>query len=585
MRRQCFSTLVVILSICLNAFSQQLPKTAKPAAAGVETGIETERDMNVLFVKELANRVSQFQSIRLDKQVDALSDLGDLLWGYDPIFARQLFGRALDLLKSEEGSQASSLPSSETQKRRLDGVRLMSARARVIGRLAKHDPFGSKALLETLTPRPSSSVESRSISLRIEEKNAGTPNPSSRSRVGVAQGRVRFLTALRAKDAERAHAQFLQALGELVSQSDVDANELLTLGVFVFLPPASSGPVLFPEITIDNAQTVNLSAEGQGINPNLVRAYLGAAAKILIRPIADPTQKQLYYIACYQLLAKANRFSPELAPSFSGAMQRLTPDVSRTLDVATKETLSNPEGASDVDAEFTRIEKLRFSSERDEKYLDFVFQAYQKGNFPLARRASKKLQDLAIQRRLSTILDFGEIAQLIGQGKIDTAESLMKDANDVESAMLGLGIARAHAEKHSRERSLRWINKALEVSRRLDDPRRPFLTLAAAELLANYDVPAAISVFGETVQEFNRRNTSAGAETMDWAATVDAGDKTIRFRLELKGLSLGRFSDPLRIIAKAEPEATKNMVLGLKNEEIQSLAISGLARSLLPRAR
>jgi hypothetical protein len=123
------------------------------------------------------------------------------------------------------------------------------------------------------------------------------------------------------------------------------------------------------------------------------------------------------------------------------------------------------------------------------------------------------------------------------------------------------------------------------VSRRIDDSRRPFLILATVDLMANYDVPGAVSVFGEAVQEFNRRTVSSGSETIDWTDTLITGDRKIRFRLELKGLSLGRFSEPLLTVVKSEPEVVKNLVLGLRNEEIQSLAISALAHSLLPQAR
>jgi hypothetical protein len=534
---------------------------------------------NVLLVKELANRASRLQGISLPERIETLTDLADVLWKYDPVFAGQLFDKAVDLFGS--ASAVASTPGKEKTTEAIDPVRLATVRARVLARLTKHDPLRAKRFADAIVASAEETQKSRNSS-----SGAGSPGESAQNSKGKAQGIVTYLIGLRSQTEPTANQLFLRALDDLASQSDVDGNDLMALGAYLFTAPsglAPEGQTSLLWVVINGVRTVNLSTDRPGLNRDLAQAYLRIAAGILIRPVTDLEQRELYYLASYQLYGKAVRFAPDLVPVFAGAMRKHGAEIPSSFsDEATYETLSRPQEPISADEELARIEKVSVSSEREQRYLGLAYSAYRKSDFSLARRAAEKIQDLDAQTTLRRLIKFGELTLLLDQGKIEAAESGLNDRGpNIEDAILSLRIARWHVDKRSKEKSLEWINNALVLSRRINDPRSPFLILAAVDLLGYYDASAASSLLAEAVHDFNAKAEAIQLEKLQWAETVKAGNRSIRFRLDAKNLSLGSFSNALRTIAKSDPDFAKTMVLSLKNEQLLSAAIAALAHGLL----
>jgi hypothetical protein len=575
---------ILLLTHYVSLFAQN-PQPINPKSDGLKPNLTNSKENNVQLVKELASRASQLQSVKRDERIDTLSDLADILWQYDSAYAGQLFDKAIGLLDTEPEPNGSGSPtgSRSTRNNSQDSIRLVAARARLLGRLNKHDPARGKKLRDKIIAEAQSSNRETTGT----QSTGGDATTGNTSIKGKALGIVTYALGLRPKNAALADQVFLRALSELSVQPEVDGDDLLTLGTYLFGGSADStgsgNESGFPSVIINNVRVANLSTDKAGINISVVQAYLVTASGILNRTVTDPQQQVLYYIAAYQLLPKASRFSPELVPLFTATIRRLGPAIPPQFsDDAAYDGLSGKGTPQDPNEELARVEKIGNASERQQRYLEIAYKAHSKMDFPLARRAAEKIDDSEARVVLNRVIKFGETTQLLDQKNFDLVEGRLNNLEaNIEDATICLKVARAYMDEGKKEKALEWIHKGLDTARRIHEPRQPFLFLAAMDLISNYDPAAATSVLAESVQAFNSRFGALQFSDIQWTESIKAGQRSIRFRLNVKDLNFSSFTKALRIVAKSDPETTKAMVLGLKNESILNLAIAGLAHGLL----
>jgi len=586
---------VVVIFTGLSGHAQQsLPKArhSQPVShpsSTAKAGTELYK-LTVLRVQGFSDRILTFQDVKL--KAIALARLADLLWDHDESFARQLFLKAIDLPSAKTESSSDRL--------KLAATDLAYLRQEIIRRIARHDANLAQQLMDADIPLdgPDANATERAWNYTRAAIDLVKDNPQKaielgeRSlRSGVSQGMPWLLAELRRKDEVAANTLFLKTLNKLLTESVVDADNLLALGYYVFTsptlalidPPLPVGGVM--KVVVGGVDVIDIMADQPGVSPDIVRAYLDTAAKILARPISDPRQRQLCFIYAKQLLPKAEKYAPDHVPQFAEIMRSLIPDIPQAL---TQEStyknleLSNQENAT-ADDLLREIEKIPDDRHRNGRYLSISNGFLQRGEFSRARAVAAKIKDVGARAHLLILIDFSEAARSLERGEITFAEEMAgKLPPGIERAILWLGIAHARAKEREIVRASEAINAALATARNLYEARRPFLILAAASELARFDPALAQTTLIEAVREFNSQKSELLAQVR-WSQTIEAGATQRHFPIRIKGIEFG-FEQALPPLIDADLEGTVTVVSGLKDERQLADALLALAVALLKSA-
>jgi hypothetical protein len=554
---------------------------SKSAPASRNEAAELRRMLTLSRVRGFVDRVLSFRDV--EAKVRTLIRVGDSLWKYDESYARQLFLTADDVLKGVTPADKKSEAASEEGK--LSADKLLDLRSEVIAHLSRHDAALAQRLINSSADADHGAMNQRAAMNLIEDDPAKAVAFAERGLSnGGASEMIGFLLRLRRQNAAMADELFIKTLGHLAAAPHVDGNDLMTLGVYLF-----TSPIIDPSLeergalamqAIGGEIVVNLSKDRAGVPPTLIRAYLTAAIQILARPVRDPRQQKLYYISGYQLLPKAQRFAPDLAPQLLAAMQAIVPDLPPALQREEAFARLKPRSDYTFDDTLRELDDIADGALRDLRCVMIAQGLYNRGDFTRAGVVAEKVKETATRSQLFNIINYGQAAKALKSGETALAEETAgKLEPGVERAVLWLQIARAHAKQGEPARLSGLLSAALEATRRVDDARRPYLILAVAGESAPVDPAMASQALSEAVKMFN----AGEGRRVGWYRTIDAGGR--KFHFPLIGFEEHGIAPAIRQLFAADPEGVEAAVLTLKHERILGDALRELAGCLLTQIR
>ncbi|HEX8144092.1 MAG TPA: hypothetical protein VF553_15940 [Pyrinomonadaceae bacterium] len=584
-RLRCVFCLSLLFALAGSVCGQQPSRKPRPAnnpttPAPKDEAASQQRILAVLRVHGFADRVLAFNDLNI--KTTTLATLAGMLWKDDELYARQLFTKALDL---------ATTAASPSEKK--PGPNLWR---RVVTLIARRDPAWARRLtdaalsFDSSNPNTTSRMETNfNIAADLVRDDASSvPEFVERSlRNGVHPWMSSLLIQLRIRNEPAANALFLKTLDQLLSEPAVDAELFFRLGTYVFTSPkldGSADPTVVAFVALRNVGlgVPDLTADRPGVPPTLVRAYLNTAAKLMLRPIADPKQRQLYYVLGYFMTPKAEKFAPELVSVMTAAMSTLASTVPPELAQESSYANFRVTAPKEPGERLQDIESLPDQNTRDIGYMIFVYELWQKGDFKRARTIAAKIMDTGTSAQLQTLIDFGEAARLLDKGNTSLAEAEKiagKLPLGVESAVLWLGIAYASAEAGDMQHADEALSAALKAARSVEDARKPYLMLNAAIQYARFDRVQMVSALAEAVREFNNQTTEALARVI-WRQKVTIGVVGREFLLKMRGVEYG-FGPSMPKLAAMDMEATLAEVLKLKGEQQQAQGLLALAGGLL----
>ena len=594
-----FSILYLIVLLCLTAEGVHLSQNAKretPATTdnSSKSLTESEQRLNgVMRVRALSEYALEFQDIK--ERIRTVMGLADLLWKYDEPYTRQLVLKAFDSIKAS----ASSITKAEkgSTKSRLTAREVVQLRQEIIVRIARRDIDLARHLTDIGFDKGQNLGDERdyqSQTYLLTAINLADENPvdavkfaEGSLRNGMSQTTLSFLQKLRRKNETIADEFFLRILSALRSQQSVDANELLLAGNYAFSVYSNQedgqkqdvNPVVWA--VVNNLTIINIF-EGKLItSPDNARVYLDTAVAILSRPIINPKQKQLYYIAAYQLLPYTKVFAPNRVPELEAAMRFLISDVPSSLIQSDAYVNLGPISNVKAPEEMVHdIDKLPDEQKRDELRLGLTHSACLRGDFTIARNLAQSINNLLLKNQLNDLISFSEGIKLLEKGDLILAEEKAKKLGpSVEKAVLWLGLGHQYTEEGDIARAMEALNEALRCARATDDAQRPILILAIAGQFAGFDIVMARQTLAEAVNSFNAtEKTQSVVNTL--SQTVSAGRIQVKFPLKFKNVDYG-FAPVLRPLVEADPEGTFLLVLSIKNEVISGQALIPLGAAIL----
>jgi hypothetical protein len=573
--------------LCQIGFAQQAqekPKTKGSKQSQSESGpLASQRERTLIRVRGLADRIFTFRDVKT--KAFSLADFADVIWKADEVCARGLYLKAYESLKPS--SSTVEKPSNQS----LSAESLAYLREELIARLSRQDINLARRLTEgevasDMSHRIDRAETYLASAMYIVDDQPGRARELAEQSLkeSVSQSMIELLWRLRSNDEKAANDLFLKTLSRLTASPNVDVNELLMLGAYVFTSPMEDLPANATQmISVGKQMVVNLSADRPGVPPQIVRAYLDAAVSILSRPISNPKQKQLSYIAAYQLFPRVRQFLPARAPALAAAMQALVPDIPPELSQESSYSkLALTSTVKDLAQELHDIENITGLDRREAEYLSLTFTLWWKGDFKNSRTVAARIKDATARGQLLTFIDFAEAASSLKHGETSFAEEkATKLASGIERALLWLGLAQARFKQGDNARTSEAINESLKDARRIEDIRRAFLVLTAASELARFDPLIAGSTLSEAVQAFNSIEATS-SDNIRWVRTVEAGTLWRDFPVEIEGIQFN-FAQALLPLIAADPEGTLSIIANVKNEELLGKGLAVLAEALLKK--
>lgn len=578
--------LLLLLLASQNAIAQQPAKKTEPqsteskptqtsntsnttSADHKDAGEADQRKQRISRVYSLAEAILGFHAT--STKALTLARLAVLLWQDDEAYARQLFQRALDF----------SAPQANVSDD--DSRRISTLRSRIVTLIARRDSAWAKRLNRDAT---SSRDNFRVANDILKDDPAKAVEFADRSlSAGVDPGMYSLLLQLRAKDEAAANALFLKTVSRLGAQPSFDAIGFLLLGTYVFTASGmdNSQPDMIAVTGVGRLMVPNLSGDRPGIPPGLVRAYLEVATVLLARPQPNSEQREGAYIAGRVLVAKAQRFAPDLVDRFLAAMSALAAVIPPEYMQDSTYKYLKPITQRPLSEQLEEIEKLPFELQRDARYMDLISTFYRNNDLRRAREMLLKISDLDLKDRLSRLISFGETRELIEKGvDLEKAETAInKLPAGIERSILWLAIAQANAKSGEPAHTQQALSSAMESARKVDDARRPFLILNAASQLARLDLDLGKTALAQAIKEFNKQKPEDLAR-VDWRERVDVAGAWRHFSVEIKAVDY-RYEHCLQPFAQSDAEGTISSASGLINESQRGEALLTIAAVLLKK--
>lgn len=600
------------LVIFLTGVAQMLPMAARaqghpttpagrPASRSKEAesgAAEARRQAALQRVRGLVERVQNFKNDEL--KIRTLVTMADALWRAegDEAYARQLFLQAYELLKAggppdASGPAQTALGGAPARPRR--GLGRPYLRTFLIQKLARHDIELAKQLAADNPAGGGQALaaeQNLSVAFSLaEEGDASTVKEFTRQGlegVGITRSNAMLVLSvlgrLRVKDEKSANELFLFTLSRLTAHESAGVDELLIIGNYLFssslsLASETEGNILVTPIAVGKVGLpADISLDRPNVNPELARAYLEAASRVLKR-MADPAQMQRYAAASHLLLPKARRFAPGLAPTFAelsatlGYVPPPAPDI-------IKPGVGDTAGVPDVEGALRKGDSIADEVLRDEFYLGQVKSYYGRGEFEAARRLASRVSAAQARAKLLDLINFRQAVSLSGRGDFVEAERLLSKVGPGTEIVLGrLALAGAYLNKGDNAGARYSLNKATkEVASVQSEELQGGLLVAAARVFAGFDAISGANLLRQAVQTFNRGK----GVPPNRPGMVSVGKRTVTFDVSVKGVAPDDYYGALRPLADADPDGTVAAVLGLENESRLGLFIHAMVRALLP---
>lgn len=537
---------------CQSSSNSGQPNTRSQKIA---SGVDNVRPIQL--AQEVATVFFSFNDQRVKSW--ALSQLADVLWTQDEDSARQFMQKALDTC---------ALTASQSKSERKV---LLSRRKTLLSIISKHDTAWAERLIEDERDLTDVERQDENLATAYEllessfEKSAGFIDRARKP--GLPEDLPFYLQALRSRSRPAADALFVSALSQLSGQQFVPVETILGYGTYVFSAPGK-GPYTINMMAIGGSMVYDISANREGISPELVKLYLSTAATLLQRNLqtVDPVQLGLNYYASRLLVEKAQQFAPDLVNAFRSNM---TVNANRISDVYARNPPKREAYSSATNSDKRDVE------EGEDALLAAFFDTWLQKDYFAAQKLLERVLAVALRDDLQQVLSFRRIAdeleKAVPPAKIKP--QILSLPPSVESALLWCGLANAYLRQAKVNAAKEALVAAVNAASQVKDYRKPYLLINVAKIYAAFNGPMAALTFKEAAKHFNALEGDP-PPVIYWQRTVEATRLTRDFSLRMKDLS-GDISDVVAELAKEKDSDVYSVLLTLKDERLKARSLIG----------
>ncbi len=585
------------------------PPGGRPRRAEADPLAAQRRATATALLTSLADKARTFRDGILRARAQARA--ADALWELDAELARELFRRAWadadatdrEIQRKREEDRRAQLAAggvamqSAVPELRAEVLRLAGRLDRALGeeflsQLAQSDEKDSTLPGSGDSPYGISPAELQRLGLALkllEEGDTARAVQFSESALGRASiPSLKFLSALREKDAPTADRLFASLVARAAADPEADANTVSLLASYVFTP--------FTYFTSSKTSGTGTSSSGRDlptpdVAPALRASFMRAAAQILLRPTTpqeyDRTSagRSGSYIIIKRLLPLFEGHAPDLTAALNARAALLLPDVPERLRAAEAEggfSLSKSERAAPrdaVQASLERAERTMGVAERDEIYAAAAVSATWQGD-PRAQQIVDKIVDADLLRRVRAFTDFAFVQNALQKKDAESALARARKA-DLTPLQRAWTLERAAdlISKTDRAGAVALLDEALAEARRIadDDPGRAQAFLAVATRYEKLDHARAWELMNEVVRAANSAPAFTGED----------GEMSVRFKSKRGGWMTSFDVEEFNLAGVLGALAAENMnravqlTDGFANEAAHVSAVVVVARSVM----
>lgn len=590
------------------ASGEQAPrkKGERPPRSEADPLAAQRRTTAVLLLTSLADKARTFRDATLRARAQARA--ADALWELDAELASTLFRRAWadadstdrEIERKREGDRRAQLASggvamqSAAPQLRAEVLRLAGRRDRALGEeflalLAQPDDKDSAQAGAGDSSYGISPAELQRLGLAVkllEEGDTARAVQFAESALGHASiPSLKFLSALREKDAPTADKLFTTLVTRAAADADSDANTVSLLVSYVFTP--------FKYFTSYKTSGTGMSSgrdtPTQDVAPALRSSLMRAAAQILLRPTTpqeyDNTSagRSGSYIIIKRLLPLFEQHAPDLTPALNARAASLLPDVPERLRAAEAEggfsLAPKPAPRDPVQTALERAERTTGTAERDEIYAVAALNATFR-NDPRAPEIVDKIVDADLLRRVRSFTDFAFVQNALQKKDAEAAVTRARKA-DLTPLQRAWTLERAAdlLTKTDRSGAVVLLDEALAEARRIadDDTARAQALLAVATRYEKVDRARAWDLMNEVVKAANSAPDFTGED----------GEMSVRFKSKRGGWMTSfdveefNLSGILGALAAEDMNRAVQLTDAIANEAARTSAVLAVARSVL----
>ncbi|MBD0372393.1 MAG: hypothetical protein ICV60_16235 [Pyrinomonadaceae bacterium] len=530
--------------------------------------------------------------------------LADLLWekANDEAYARQLFLKSSDLIKSIKATAATDRASLKDKREDADASltpeRLRALKTLLFQKLSRHDPALAKRLSSESTTNTEEPQYIQSLGvardLARDGQYAKAVSFAEQGLKGDLSGRQRLfevlyiLKRIRLNDEKAADRLFLNAVSQLRGLPFVDANDVLTIGTYLFTGKVAAQnqsptvPVVVEPARVGAVYVqADVSVDQPNLSPVVARTYLESATDMLSRATPDTDANARRYAAAYLLLPKAKRYAPEFVYALSILANNLIPSPQ-----ATDRDGNAPDDRSErltPEAVLRKIDGITDAGARTQYALQIVRAFYSMRDYDAATAVVKKIRDQAVADKLIDIINFGRASDLLKDGQVEAAEqAISRLSSGSLRGLLRLGLARIYFKRRDRVSGEAVVEAAIKEAQNISEgEKKIYLMLTAVEMLGAIDTSAAASRLRETVKVINNLEEKSQAPSQAMTETIKVGTYSMTFPLSVPGVNPISFYATLKPLAVEDPQGTTATVLELRNEMALSQSMLALASIFL----
>jgi hypothetical protein len=585
LRRYLFFPLLLVAAVNLVGAPITGPQR-RPRASESKKGVDRLQLLQREFPK-LADSALALKNVGL--KIWTLSSLADLLWATDPVTSRALFQKTYGLLKAITPTE--NQPESDSvEANNLPKGKLITLYVLFFSFVGKHDVAWKEQLVNEAPefvryPGAARNLDVTTANLLLKEKNS---KASDFIEATISDGVSGFthsmqvldmLFKLRRIDLAKADQLFSRLLDQLESQGSTSADDLFTIGNYLFTRsgPAAAvneemvlvSPVFVGAISFH----ADISVDRMGITTELVEQYLRSSVAVLSRPVTNETTLSQYRAAAFLLLPKARRYAPQYVPILTTLSTGIDPK--RTNSTEARASSSEQTPPTDVDAILKHLDTIKTTVQRDEYCLRMIWSFYAKGDLQSARALNERISSVETRARIFDVISIREAIDSLEAGDLDSARlQARKLPQGEQRAFLWLAIGAKLVETRDLDDATAVIEWGLADARKTDGAAKASLLLLGSELLSTVDFPASTFVLAEAVRAIN----SLGPEVTDPLklnsfVRITIGSQSATFSTDIKGTKAASISGAIKLPLSKDPLGVITLILQLKNEYARSSAL------------
>jgi len=590
--------------VALSALLICLPSVGKPQnghqpqrTSRASKANESQAGRLQILQRELPKLADSALALKnLELRIDTLVGLADLLWIHDVVGARELFQESYDLLRSIEPANDQSQSRSADATSRLPRSKLIALYVHLFSQVAKHDPAWKEELVKSAPEFLSTTGLARNSDLQtanllLQEKDSkafdfiasGISHPTT----GLANTMqvVGLLLRFRQLDAKKADQLFLQVMRQLEQQSVTPADDLLTIGNYLFTggPPSNTpeeNVIISPVFVGTVAFHADISYDRPDISPEIVDRYLRSSSSILTRQVDNETLAREYRAAAFLLVPKSRRFAPDLVPILSNLSIGIDPK--RTNSVEARAISPEPSGPQTVQSVVETLDTIKDSVKRDEYCLRMIWSFYLAADFKAAAALTDRMSSSEIREQLSDLISIGQAINFLQKGNLDSARLLtQKLPTSKERSFLWFAIGARLIEKNDLQGGRIAIDTGLADARRTNGSVKASLLLLGSELTSQIDSPAGSNVLSEALKVIDSLDSEVNDPLrFDRFVRIRVGSQSATFSTDVSGFKTGTVAGAFKVPVSKDPDGAITLILQLKNEYVRSLALLAFVSEL-----